>query len=208
MLTKYTHLLRQICKIENDFEKLTFLTSLIRSILQVAAISSLEIVNKFTVSEEIGIEDFLIRFEAPSDGLPREILDVLVPLIRSDYDVEYLNGWFEPTHSPTSLANQVLEWIQFRNKRSGHGVIDNNLAKEWVDKQVNLIELMLIAFKKILPSEDNILLNYSNLRISIPFDKGPIVILGIKSQKGIWKLKGQYLDLVSASEFTQELSIN
>jgi len=208
MLTKYTELLTQICEIENDFEKLTFLTSLIRSILQVAAISSLEIVNKFTVSDEIGIEDFLIRFETPSDGLPREILDVLVPLIRSDYDVEYLNGWFEPTHSQVSLANQVLEWIQFRNKRSGHGVIDNKLAKEWVDKQVNLIKLMLATFKKILPSEDNVLPNYSNLRMSVPFDKGPIVILGIKSQKGIWKLKGQYLDLSAASEFTQELSIN
>ena len=80
MLTKYTELLKQICSIENDFEKITFLTPLVRSILQLAAISSLEIFDKFMISDEIGVEGFLARFDSPSDGLPREILEVLVPL--------------------------------------------------------------------------------------------------------------------------------
>ena len=209
MFNKYTELLDQICKIENNFEKLSFLTSLIRSILQVAAISSLEIANKYTISDEIGIQDFLCRFDAPSDGLPREILEILVPLIRSDYDLEYLNGWFESTKSDVPLAKKVLEWTEFRNKRAGHGVTDITLAEEWVDKEIFLIKLMLSVFEKILPlHNENTLSHYSNLKISIPFfiNESPIVILSIKSKKGIWKLKGQYLSLLNADEFTQELS--
>lgn len=208
MLTKYTELLRQICEIENDFEKITFLTPLVRSILQVAAISSLEIADKFTISDEVGIDDFLSRFDSPSDGLPREILEVLVPLIRSDYDIEYLNGWFESINTNIPLAQQVLEWVEFRNSRPAHGVLDGTQAREWAEKQINLIESMLNLFKKILPSEENILPHYSNLKLSVPFNKGPIVILGVKSKKGIWKVKGQYLDLVDASEFTEELENN
>lgn len=208
MLTKYTELLKQICSIENDFEKITFLTPLARSILQLAAISSLEIFDKFMISDEIGVEGFLARFDSPSDGLPREILEVLVPLIRSDYDSEYLNGWFEANNGKSSLANQVLEWVEFRNGRPAHGVVGSTQAKEWADKQINLIKLMLVVFKKILPSEQNTLPNYSNLKLSLPFNKGPMVILGVKSKKGIWKVKWQSLNLVDASEFTEDLEVN
>lgn len=208
MLAKYTELLRQICLIENDFEKITFLTPLARSILQLAAISSLEIFDNFMISDEIGIESFLARFDSPSDGLPREILEVLVPLIRSDYDNEYFNGWFEASNGKDSLANQVLEWVEFRNGRPAHGVVGNIQAKEWADKQIKLIKLMLIVFKKIFPSEKNTLLNYSNIKLSLPFNKGPMVILGVKSKKGIWKVKWQSLDLLDASEFTEDLEVN
>lgn len=208
MIDCYGDLLGKIEGIDNKYEKVNFLTSIIRSILQTAAISILEIAKKNSDVEDTVLSDFLKRFAKPSDGLPLEIIEYLVPKIRSEFESEFLRGWFEPLPTDLSLSKRVNEWVQFRNKRSGHGVTDIKIAELWSDKMYHLIVSMLEIFKNVIPSKvNNSLPQYGNLKITIPvfIKNNPIVVSEFICRKGIWKLKGQFLSFENADEFTQDL---
>lgn len=197
-------------KIQNNSEKLTYLTSVLRSLLQTAVISSFEITKNLTPSDEIDLSALTNRFCRPSDGIPLQILDTLAPIIRGFVSKNYLHGWFETTKNiETPLSKQLTEWVEFRNKRPGHGVLDGKITNEWSTKTENLIKDCLIVFSDILPAltGDGELLSlkkFEGTQIKTPVyvQNNAIVVLGIIARRGTWKLKGQLLSLENADEFT------
>ncbi|WP_233979662.1 hypothetical protein [Pectobacterium versatile] len=198
----------------NNSERLLYLTSVLRSLLQTSVISSFEIANNLTPRDEVDLLELTDRFCKPSDGLPLQIIDTLVPIIRGYAAKDFLHGWFESAKEiETPLSKQLLNWVEFRNKRSGHGVLDTKKTNEWSEKTANIIKACLIVFSDILPEVSNDgggilpLKKFSETKITIPiyYKNNAIVILAIIVRKGTWKLKGQLLSCENADEFTVNL---
>jgi len=202
-----------ISSIKNKSEKLSYSSSVLRSILQVAVVTSLEIIKARTPCDEIDLDDFIKRFCRPADGLPLQILDTVIPFLRQYVDSQFLQGWFEVTQNvKIPLNKQLVDWVEFRNKRQGHGVLDTETATEWALKTENIIKDCLKVFSSIIPlqSDDSSLWltrSLGSLYIETPIvqKRNAIVILNISAKRGIWKFKGQLLNLENAEEFTIDL---
>jgi hypothetical protein len=98
--------------------KLTFLTSVLRSLLQTVVITSFEVIKAKTPSDEIDLVDFTNRFCKPVDGLPLQILDNVIPFLRGYLNPKLMLGWFEKTKTVKQpLSKQLIKWVEFRNKR-------------------------------------------------------------------------------------------
>lgn len=200
--------------LSSNAEKLSHLSSILRSLLQAASVSAIEVVRQATpaVDSEVDVTEFVDRFGQPSDGLPIEVLDKLVPVIRGLVSRQYFRGWFElRDDQAASLVTSLGEWIRFRNSRLGHGVVDAPTATEWVDKSDALISRLLLTDTGILPSYDGgtLLIKVGDLNVPITtplvVDGRPIVISKIAPTKGIWKLNAQLLSCSNAREITISL---
>lgn len=197
-------------KIEDSTARLTFLTSILRSILQTAIVTSLELIKKRTPSDEIDLNEFVIRFGKPSDGLPIEIIDNILPFLRRYVEDQYMFGWYEKTPShEIPLYKNLASWVEFRNSRQGHGVLDINTSNDWAERTKIIIEQSLQVFGKAIPDIDSecklkVKVDLGGMIVDTPIiHKGePIVILIASASKGIWKLKGQALSLDNAQDFT------
>jgi len=211
----YKSHLKTASLITNDVDRVMYLTSVLRSLLQTTVITSIEVINALTPNDEIDLYSFLNRFNKPSDGLPIEILHTVVPYLRTYIDKQFMWGWYEEINpNLKSLKIELSEWLEYRNSRSGHGVIDLPLAKEWADRSTNIIELCLQVFKLVIPSLDDEGLklgpDINNLKISTPLcrDKNATVITKVLAKKGTWKIKGQVLSRDNSNEFLTNLSEN
>ena len=199
--------------IVNNSERLTYLTSVLRSLLQLTVVTSFELIRAQTPADEIDLKEFTNRFCKPSDGLPLEILDSVIPFLRCYVNKQYMNGWFEPTSSVlVPLNKQLMSWVQFRNKRTGHGILDRSTTKEWAERTEELIKACLDVFDLAIPVQDDessikLSSELNHLYIETPIlQKGKaVVITSIVTRKGIWKLRGQLLSLEDAEEFTINL---
>lgn len=197
-------------------ERLTYLTSVLRSLLQVNAISSLEVLKKLTPHDSSELDSFLERFKNPSDGLPIEVMDMATPRIRSYVCKNHLPGWFErEENSKKSLIEELTSWVAFRNKKPGHGVLSQTDIAEWTPKTEAICERALQVFKNFLPivsSGETLTLapEYSNLNISTPLthQESAIVVTKITSRKNLWKLLGQTLCWDKSCEITKDLTEN
>lgn len=202
--------------IENNSEKLTFLTSILRSLLQSSVVVTFEITKALTPSDDIGLSELTERFCKPTDGIPLQILNTLIPVVRGYFSKDFLMGWFEGTKQVSSpLSKQLVQWVEFRNKRPAHGVLDRKTTDEWVSKTEDILIDCLSIFSKILPT-------FNNEKTLNPLDKfekhlietpiilngSLIVIINVQVKKGIWKLNGQLLSKENAEEFSVELPEN
>lgn len=205
--------LESACESSNSTEKLINLTSLLRSILQTAQVVILEVIQERTPNDEVDIQQFINRLEKPSDGLPIEFIGAVLPHLRTYLQRNFLDGWFEATVAhPKSLNDGLLEWVQFRNSRSGHGVLDSKISEIWSAKTHDLVVRTLVVFSKIIPNMNGgspkLSSEMGNIVVKTPltkFDK-PIVITGIGQKKGLWRLKGQTLCKSNSVEFSVELA--
>jgi tetratricopeptide (TPR) repeat protein/archaellum biogenesis ATPase FlaH len=202
--------------IENNSEKLTFLTSILRSLLQSAVVVTFEITKALTPSDDVGLSELTERFCKPTDGIPLQILDTLTPVVRGYFSKDFLMGWFESTSQVSSpLSKQLVQWVEFRNKRPAHGVLDQKTTDEWVSKTEDVLIDCLSVFSKILPTINNAntlnpLDKFEKHLVDTPiiFNGSPIVIISVQVKKGIWKLNGQLLSNENAEEFSVELPEN
>lgn len=197
----------------NDSERLLFLTSVLRSLLQLAVISCFDVTKALTPHDESDLSELSQRFCKPVDGLPLQILDNLIPFLRGYVEKGFLQGWFETTrYVPEPVSKQLVEWVEFRNKRPGHGVLDDNLTKSWANKTASIIKSCLHVFTSIIPS----ITDAGDLRLtklpgepvlSTPmlFKGQAIVVMAITARQGVWKLKGQILSRTNAEEFSVAL---
>lgn len=214
MKKKYEEQLILVSSIDNNSEKLTYLTSVLRSLLQTSVVTALELVKAQTPSDEIeGLSELCSRLRKPTDGLPIQILDSVIPFLRRYLNTQFAHGWFEPYKLDKKPLNRLLvEWVEFRNKRPGHGVLDRKIINEWVERTETIISICLRVFGSILPIQNGscstkLSKDMGSLNILTPllFKGEPIVIISAVVRKGIWKLKGQILSLTSAEEFTVNL---
>lgn len=198
----------------SDVASLTHLSAILRSMLQSAAICAIEIVREAAPATEhdTELDGYLDRFGQPSDGLPIEVLDHLVPAIRGLVSRQYFRGWFEATDAgDPPLVTQLNEWVRFRNHRLGHGVVDAPTAALWSQKTDALITRLLAIDTGVLPRNDNgslqVRVGDVDVRISTPLviDGQPIVVSKIGPSKGLWKLHAQLLSLDNARVLTVDL---
>lgn len=199
----------------SDAEALSYLSSTMRSLLQTMAICALEVVRQATpgIDDYPDIKRFVERFGQPSDGLPVEILDSLVPVIRSLVSQRYMKGWFEQKEGATQTLVQALtEWIEFRNKRPGHGVLDAPTTAYWATRTGELVERILQTMPDALPRVESsgLIVEVGDLRIPIStpliIDGHALVIGRAISRKGVWKIYGQVLCWTDAREVMVDLA--
>ncbi|MFL1526212.1 hypothetical protein [Pseudomonas sp. O230] len=205
--------LEQAELLTNASEKLTFLTSVLRSILQLSVVSCFEIVKTYTPHEESDLAELAQRFQRPADGMPVQVIDSLAPFIRAYVDKGLLQGWFEPTKSVAiPLSKQLIEWVEFRNKRTGHGVLDAPHTIAWAEKTASLIKTCLHVFTPLIPT----VTEAESVRLTkMPGEplfgtpmmhKGQAIVLtSVTAKKGVWKLKGQVLSHSNAEELSVTL---
>lgn len=197
-----------------DAESLNYLSSILRSLLQVMAICALEVSRQATpvVNGELDVRRFVDRFAQPSDGLAVETLDYLIPIIRGSISRGYFSGWFEKSDTQGKpLATSLREWVEFRNGRPGHGVLDSSMTSEWASKTSSLIEEIITRAGDLLPvaSPSGLIAHVgdSAYPIATPLliDGKAIVVRGVVARKGIWRLRYQLLSWVCARESIVDL---
>lgn len=206
MKSLYKIKLDEIATISSVIEKCNALFPFIRSLTQVIALVSLDIsISK--LEEDERLIDFIFRIQKPSDGLPYEILDYLVPKFRTDIDKRFMDGWFEKKDN-VSLADELLNFIEFRNSSAGHGVLDLKKSEEWAPKLISLSFKILEVCDSLIPSVNNKLkvLDEHNVSIPLLYKEEPFVITSIKQRKGLWRLKGQTLNRFDSEEFSFSLN--
>jgi Tfp pilus assembly protein PilF len=202
-------------ELASNSEKFNHLSSVARSLFQVVSISALEIVRELTpdAMDNAALGAFAKRFSQPTDGLPVEILDVATPVIRSFVDRTYHTGWFESSQAyGNTLAAESMAWVAYRNKKPAHGVLSKADADEWAPKLLILLRRALACFGDTLArivggSSLKITIGSSELTVNTPLLRGgaPIVIAGVQTRKGIWKLEGQTLAWERSDSFTVDL---
>jgi len=201
---------------QSDAEALSHLSSIVRSLLQTLALSAMEIASRATptLDGELDLKPFLDRFSQPSDGLPIEVLDTLVPRIRSLVFRAYMNGWYEKEGDERPLVESLNEWVQFRNKRPGHGVLDAPTTAIWATRSAELVQKTLDLLGDALPrlGTSGLTCNVGDLVIplSVPLvvDGTATVISKVVARNGVWKVQAQLLSWTDAREVTIDLSSN
>ncbi len=134
----YKEQIKLTLSLDKNAEKLTYLTSILRSILQLSVVTSFEIIKEQTPSDEIDLDDLILRFSKPVDGLPLQILDNIIPFLRQYVDNQFLLGWFEATKNiEVPINKQLIKWVEFRNKRPAHGVLDLKVLMNGLRRQRN-----------------------------------------------------------------------
>lgn len=202
-------------QLASSSERFNYLCSVLRSLFQVAAVTALEIVREQTpdTAGNVVLGTFAKRFNQPTDGLPVEILEASTPVIRSYVTRTYHTGWFErgPIYDNT-LAAEAQAWVTFRNKKPAHGVLSKADMDEWAPKLSMLLRRSLACFGETLPRLVDALtlkvnIGSSELTMTTPLIRSgsPVVISGVETRKGIWKLGGQTLSWEKSDSFTVDL---
>lgn len=204
-------------QLTSSSEKVNYLCSVLRSLLQVAAVTALEVIREQTPAsvDNAALGAFAKRFSQPTDGLPVEILEVATPVIRGFVSRTYHTGWFEqdPAHG-RPLAADVSAWVAFRNKKPAHGVLSKADADEWAPKLSVLLSRCLACFGDSLPRVTvantlKVTIASSELTVKTPLLRTglPVVISAVDSRKGLWKLEGQTLSWDKSDTFTVDLPV-
>lgn len=202
-------------QLTSSSERFNYLCSVLRSLYQAGAVTALEIIREQTpdAMDNAALGAFAKRFNQPTDGLPVEILEVATPVIRSYVSRTYHLGWFErdPNHGDT-LAAVASTWVSFRNKKPGHGVLSKADIDAWAPKLSVLLRRSLACFGDTLPrvADTNTLevsIGSTKLTLKTPLLRAgmPVVISGVETRKGIWKLEGQTLSWDKSDSFTVDL---
>lgn len=197
-----------------DVERLTYLSAVFRSLMQALSIVSVEAIRELTPFSpaEANLTQLVPRFSQPSEGLYGEILEVAIPSIRSHATKKFMVGWFEATEGAQQCFSKDLNsWVQFRNKKPAHGVLSRADAQLWAPKLIELTDRALRLFSNALPVVEGgrlkVYLGDSEFFLATPLVSGgkAIVIGGVTSRKGIWKLNGQFLNVDVADDVTLDL---
>lgn len=196
----------------NITDKFLCLTNILRSLLQTISITALELSKSETSTDEIDISGLVERFKKPTDGMPVDIIDKLTPHLRSQFDKSIFPGWYEKDQtSGKSLSTLLQEWVTFRNKKPGHGVLDKASMQEWAGKTEYLIEVCLQVFSKVIPKKDDgylyIDIPSGKLNINFPliFQGEAIAISEVTQRQGNWKVQLQPLNYESSELKTVSL---
>lgn len=215
MLDIYTKQLEIARHHGSDAESLSYLSSILRSLLQTLAISALEVTIQATpvVDNDSNLKQFIDRFSQPSDGLPLEILDSLVPKVRSLVFRGFMKGWYEKENGgEKTIVEALTEWVEFRNKRPGHGVLDLPTTSLWAKRAGDLIQRILDSSADILPqtSSSGLVAKVGDIAVllTVPLvsDNSAIVVSKVFCRGGVWKIQGQILSWSDARDITIDLN--
>lgn len=216
MKSRYLTIIEEVSSRESKFEQLSYLTSILRSLLQLVAVTGIEVANLKVPSQDLDLSSLVERMCSPSDGLPIEVFEHIIPSVRTYVDVTFCLGWYaDSNYLSNPLSKQLIEWVNFRNSRAGHGVIDEPTATEWSEKTRNILTDALRVFDQLIPviSDDGTLvlspqLDSQKIYSPLHFEGAPIIISKVTCNKGVWRLKGQSLSISNSQEFQKNIIEN
>lgn len=217
MLNIYLTEIEVAKNLSSEAERFQYFTSILRSMLQAAAVCSFEIVIRMTPASDADsrVVDLIQRFHQPSDGLPIEALDILIPIVRSYVSKTFMTGWFEKgiiSSSSDTLASALLKFVEFRNRRPAHGVLDQNDIAVWCENLRLLAIDCLQVFSQHLPKvkksgalQIGVGDNQITLETPIVCNDSAVVINKIICRKGIWRMYCQCLSWQNATDLTLDI---
>jgi tetratricopeptide (TPR) repeat protein len=191
--------LQQLEQLDSNVEKYLYASSILRSLLQTGLIVCFECTERFIPSGEIDVSNYKSRMGQPSDGLPVEALDYLLPHLRHFLEPKFADGWFEKLGFEKNLSRELNTWVEFRNKTTGHGHLDQSDANLWSKKAHSLIKRLINFFEYILPKVTikgqflNPIYENLNIKTKLTHNDQPFIITKIASKNGLWKMSVQTL---------------
>ncbi len=186
-----------------------------RAILQNAAIAALEYL--LDIEAESAEPHLTTELLSPSDGTPVSILDTILPPIRGTGWASCAMGWYETpatTGSGTTepLVRELTRWVNFRNERFGHGVVDEatwKTADEWFPRLSKKLTLVLDSLLPVVTDDGSLVLKCPRRDLTIRSLRliagAPFVLRRIKRKASTWRLSYQRLSLSDATEGNFEL---
>ena len=210
MKNLYNKELEKIDLLTSNSDKLNHSNNILRSIFQTTALTLIDITLHLTDDYSESLPDLILRFYQPSDGLPIEVIDEVLPLIRSTHRGAFLDQWFMARDENESLAKRALEWVQFRNKFA-HGSISKEQIDYWSTRAALLAKDAIDGLSDALPTKDQkclaVDLGTDNIRVTTPLITGEncLVVTRIENKGGILKLIAQTLEWEKNREVKLEI---
>ncbi len=190
-------------------DKLVYATSVLRSLMQTVSVTALSVA--MDVDDNPDLADLARRFQKPADGLPIEVLDRVIPILRAQVSRTFLSGWYPNELPGKSLSATMLEWVSYRNSRAGHGVLDEPISVEWSAKTIDLISQVLAIAPECLPLQGpggmvaRVGADAFFLKVPLIRDGRALVITKVASRLGVWKLYAQTLSWTASLEVVADL---
>ncbi len=198
------------------------LLALQRSCLQVAALTAVDLYEaRVRPMSELELGDLLVQMLTPADGTPIQLLDVLLPSLRSQLDPRLCSGWYPAEVTPggiavrDGLAKRLETWVAFRNNRPGHGVLDRTTIDAEFSTLTSLLSLSLSVLEPLLPDRPDSKVSKGlaithlmpNIPVkSCPSDHGePVVIRSIRCKRGVWSAQCQTLHLETSRDLAVDM---
>jgi hypothetical protein len=205
----YKRTIAQATFLDDDVLKYTYFCSLWRSLLQLAAITAFDVSwHRADEEHKPFLSEIAKRLLQPSDGDFLEALDRLIQVMYAAGWKDCVPTWFDipqPLRAsipPLPLRKLVEAWIQERNNRTGHGVLDRQTVLKGLADLPKNTDRLLNELSNLIPSvsQDNLLtLPVTPFgRIEIESTRAvqatPIVIRRYKRAGSCWKVQYQTLD--------------
>jgi len=186
----------------------------LNSVMQCAAISAAEYWVHY--GEEIDDPEAgaaVARLLHPVDGVPKDVLNLVLPSLESSAWPSCARRWFEKTPGSDgqgacrALVRQAEDWVRYRNARPGHGVqdrISSQAALEWIAPFASELLSGLDALVPSVADNGTLVLDGPAGPIKIEayrlVDGKPVVVLDIKRRGSTWAARYQVLDPESSPE--------
>lgn len=210
MKNLYENSLAEMPKGLSTVEEVNFLTSYLRSLLQIATLTALELHLSEVPEGELDLSRLIRRMEQPSDGTIIEVLETVLLPLRAYVDRNLCKGWYKESGVTNGLASQLKTWVNTRNDTVGHGLLSQKDADTLAPNSKDLAQLCLQVLEGIIPAynEETKTFNAHGVQLSLPYtyNEQPIILRKVKCQRGIWKLQGQALVLKDGPKFSVDLS--
>jgi tetratricopeptide (TPR) repeat protein len=208
MRTLFSRELDRASHLEDAGLRFGYLISVLRAILQHAAVSALEFCYRHGGDYEEGqLAETAGRLLNPNDGDVHHALNGLIPVIRNGGWTSCCSGWFENCEIPGTgqgtarLDNHVGFFVGFRNDRPGHGVVDAATIQTSLLWLPRLVEQLLAGLQDLLPRPK------ADGRLELPTPHGllpietlrlvqdqPILLRRVAHRGSLWKVFYQVLD--------------
>lgn len=205
----YESYLDRVSEISSEVERCNAYLTFLRSLTQTVSLVCLDIAFAQLEYDEV-INTYISRMREPSDGLPHEVLEYVIPIFRTYIDDSFMKGWFQDIQDTKKISTRYLKSVEFRNDTIAHGVLDSNKAGRWVSDLEALSKDFLFISSPVIPTKDRVIKLISGYKVSIPlaYENYPFVIKSIKNKQGLWQLKGQTLSISHSKDFTIDLGNN
>ena len=213
----FSALLHRAKTVESPERKFNFITAIVRSILQHAAIGAYEkydqLGNQLDPHEATTVLQCLRR---PVDSSPLDVLNRLIPHIRSPHSPRFCQGWFEPAGGLDALdripvSTWLTKWVAQRNTFS-HTIADLGTIVDIVAEHLYFAGRTLEVLTDALPASiDSDVLIHDFLGTTfrsktLALHEGvPIVIRHISSRRGIWHVHFRTLDIEESIQDKYEI---
>lgn len=194
--------------------RVQYLNSVIRAIMQCAAVAAAEYWIEFGAPihdpEALGVIE---RLRQPTDGIPREVLNQVLASMDANVWPGCAPRWFEKAAGSdgsgrcAALTRQAEAWVKYRNARPAHGVQDRASSEEALSTIVPFAEELVNGLASLLPRIDaagRLVVDGPQGELCLQayplVDGKPVVILDIRQRAVGWLTRCQVLDAEKSRE--------